>query len=67
MCIGVCRAADVSSRGSQQGADVSSRGSRQGEAAGGLAPLAVLGGAEAAACSGGEAVAEAAEGGGGCL
>ena len=51
--IGVCRAADVSSRGSRQGADVSSRGSRQGEAAWGQAPLAVLGGAEAAACSGG--------------
>ena len=38
MCIGVCR-----------GADVSSRGSRQGEAAGGQTPLAVLVGATAAA------------------
>ena len=49
MHIGVCRAADVSSRGSRQGADVSSRGSRQGEAAWGQAPLAVLVGAPAAA------------------
>ena len=49
--IGVCRAADVSSRGSRQGADVSSRGSRQEVAAWREAPLAVLGGAKAAACS----------------
>ena len=49
MCIGVCRGADVSSRGGRQAADISSRGGRHGEAAGGQAPLAVLVGASAAA------------------
>ena len=53
MRIGVCRGADVISRCIRQGADVISRGIRQGVAAGEQAPLAVLGGAKAAACSGG--------------
>ena len=51
MCIGVCRAADVSSRGSRQGQSAGGQSAAVGAVGRGEAPLAVLGGAKAAACS----------------